>query len=70
MRLFPTARRLAASRFLAVAMLFVLCSEIFLSPVISMAQDAGALPGPFAPLGSSPGPLTGQSPFGMGVYQL
>ena len=70
MKFFPIARRLAASRFLAVAMLFVLCSEIFLSPVISMAQDAGALPGPFAPLGSSPGPLTGQSPFGTGVYQL
>ena len=52
MKLFSIARRLAASRFLAVAILLVLCSEIFLSPVISMAQDAGALPGPLAPLGS------------------
>ena len=70
MKLFPIARRLAASPFLAVAILFVLCCEIFLSPVISMAQDAGSFPGPVAPLGSSSGPLTGQSPSGMGVYQL
>ena len=70
MKLFPIARRMAASHFLAVAILFVFCSEIFLSPVISMAQDVGALPGPLAPLGSSSGRLTGQSPSGVGVNQL